>query len=260
MAKISSKKARLIVVKIGTGVLTGSRGMIDRRQIDNIAQQIAQLNKLGFQVILVSSGAIGSGMGILGLESRPKDLSTLQACATIGQPLLMQAYNEALAPYGMFTGQFLVTSWDLDSRKMYENTKATLKKLISLGKCVPIFNENDAMSFDEIAFGDNDRLSAHVTMLADAPLLVILSTIDGLRTHRDGSGKLIRRVRAINKKIEGYAGHTKNERSVGGMISKIQTAKMMMAHGIPMVIADGREPNVLVKILNGKRVGTWFEA
>ena len=258
------KQNPLWVVKVGSGLLTNKLGGVDRREIKNLASQIASLRRKGCRVIMVSSGAISAGMSVLQLGKRPTERHALQACASIGQPKLMEAYGQAFARHGMCVAQILVTSWDFDSRKLYANTQATLRHLLGLGNCVPIFNENDALSFEEIEmlnrFGDNDRLSAHVSVLSSAKRLVILSSIDGLRENPDGTGRLIRRVREIDDRIRSCAGQTQSERSVGGMISKLETARRMLEQRIPMVIADGREKDVLLKIHANQSVGTWFLA
>jgi glutamate 5-kinase len=255
-------KSSLIVVKLGSGLLANRSGGIDLRQIKAMAAQIATLRRQGHRVILVSSGAISCGMSALGYAKRPTERTALQACATIGQPRLMRAYESAFGAHKILTAQILLTSWDLDSRSLYANTQKTLKHLVSLN-VIPIFNENDALSFEEIdmlnKFGDNDRLSAHVSWLAEANKLIILSNIDGLRTRPDGTGELIREVNEINDTIRGYAGTTQSERSVGGMISKLETARMMIAKKVPMVIADGREKDILLKIMRGDAIGTVFQ-
>lgn len=258
-----TSKSHLIVVKVGSGLLTSSSGGISKSFIESLCRQIATLKRKKVGVILVSSGAISAGMTALGLSQRPKERPLLQACATIGQPLLMNAYSRALAKHGLCTAQILLTGWDLDSRKIFSNTQATLGKLLDLGKCLPIFNENDALSYEEIEmlsrFGDNDRLAGQVALLAKASQLVILSGIDGLNTSPDGSGDLIRRVSAIDERIQSYAGQTQSQRSVGGMISKLETARTMLQSGISMVIANGREKDVLLRIQRREEVGTWFE-
>lgn len=253
----------LWVVKLGSGLLTNQRGGTHQPFITALCRQIVALRRRGIRTVLVSSGAISAGMSALGLDKRPKLTPALQACASIGQPLLMKAYDRALRPHGMCCAQILVTSWDFDSRKVYQNAQATLQHLLGLGNCVPIFNENDALSFEEIEmlnrFGDNDRLSGHVALLAGASRLVILSGIDGLKTRPDGTGDLVSRVRVVDERIAGYAGSTQSERSVGGMVSKLETAKMMLKAGVPMWIANGRTPEVLLKIALGKPVGTCFQ-
>ncbi len=258
-----SSRTQTWVVKIGSGLLTNKNGGVDIPQMGSFADQIARLHRAGVRVVLVSSGAVSAGMSALQLNKRPTHLPTLQACASIGQPILMRAYDRAFHRHRMSVAQILLTYWDLDSRKLYENTRSTLQHLLDLKSCVPIFNENDAISFEELAmlnkFGDNDRLSGHVAILARAQRLIILSSIDGLYTHPDGTGRLIRRVREIDDRIRGFAGTTNSERSVGGMISKLETGRMMLEAGIPMWIANGREKDVLWKIHQKKPVGTHFQ-
>ncbi len=252
-----------VVIKLGSGLLSNAKG-VNGKQVGNIAGQVAKIMGRGIPVLMVSSGAISGGMSVLKLDKRPKDLPALQACATIGQPLLMNAYSRAFAKHGLCTAQILVTSWDLDSRQLYANTRATVSHLMDLGNCVPIVNENDALSFEEIkmlnTFGDNDRLAAQMALLVEARHLVILSGIDGLYTNPNGTGRLIRRVKQIDEQIESFAGQTQSERSVGGMISKLNTAKLMLQNKIPMHIANGFEEDILIKIMDKNRVGTFFKA
>lgn len=255
------KSKKLLVVKLGSGLLADARGGVNHARIGEIVRQAAALKKLGYQVIMVSSGAISAGMTALKLDKRPKDISELQVCATIGQPRLMLAYQDAFSKYNLHAAQILMTTWDLDSRKIYENAKCTVSKLLKLKNCVPIFNENDAVSFDEIAFGDNDILSAHVAMLSGASKLIILTSVDGLRSDPSGRrGRFIRYVKKITPQIESYAGQTKSIRSLGGMISKIQAAKMATEKGIPVVIANGKSQDILLKVVRGKFKGTLFAA
>ncbi|MDR1146812.1 MAG: glutamate 5-kinase [Verrucomicrobiales bacterium] len=258
-----NKSHSLWVIKLGSNLLT-SRSGVNRALIQDLARQIDALRRAGCAVIMVSSGAISAGMAVMGLSKRPADRQGLQACATIGQPKLMEAYSKAFKKFGMHAAQILVTSWDLDSRKVCVNLQATLARLVALGNAVPIFNENDALSFEELEmlnrFGDNDQLSAHVSLLVKARRLVILSDIPGLNTRPDGTGALVRRVREVDAEILSYAGQSRSERSVGGMISKLETAKRMLAAKIPMVIASGREKDILLKIHQNQTVGTWFKA
>jgi glutamate 5-kinase len=175
----------------------------------------------------------------------------------------MKAYDDAFKPFSYFTAQILVTFWDLDSRHVYKHARATVDELLRMPRCVPIFNENDALSFEEIqmlnSFGDNDRLSAHIAILTGATRLIILSDVDGLKTSPDGKGKLISKVTKVDETIRKYAGGTKSRTSIGGMTSKIESADLMIEHGITTVIANGREDDVLVKFARGVRLGTWFE-
>jgi glutamate 5-kinase len=262
--KTRRSKKQLWVVKLGSGLLSDEAGRMDGERIGDIVRQVAALNKKGIQAILVSSGAISAGMSVLGHRKRPTALCDLQVCASVGQPRLMAAYQNAFAAYGMSAAQILVTYWDLDSRKIYTNAQATLKRMLELGSCVPVVNENDALSFEEIEmlnkFGDNDRLSAYFSLLSGADRLVILSTIDGLMDRPDGTGKLIRRVRRIDPQTEKLAGNTASQRSVGGMTAKLQAAKIVMDAGIPLHIANGRAQDVLLQIARGENPGTLFQA
>ena len=256
------KKQQRWVIKLGSGILTNRRGGVDLAQIKHLASQVNVLKANGVDVILVSSGAVSAGMTVLGLEERPKQRTALQACASMGQPLLMKSYEKEFSKVGLHTAQILLTYWDLDSRQLYKNTQATMEHLLSLETCVPIVNENDALSFEEIEmlnrFGDNDRLSAHVAMLAKATRLVILSSIEGLYQNPDATGDLIPFVKQVDQRIEASAGTTQSQRSVGGMISKLETAKMMLEAGIPMILADGRRKQVLTDLHAGKEIGTLF--
>ncbi|MEM9445507.1 MAG: glutamate 5-kinase [Verrucomicrobiota bacterium] len=255
------RNGKRIVVKIGSRLLTSNQGGVNHEMISSLARQISKLKKRGYEVMLVSSGAIAAGMGVLGKTKRPQGLADLQVCASIGQPVLMGAYQEVFAQFGLCSAQILVTSWDLDSRSLYKNARATVEALLGLGNCVPIFNENDALSFEEIAmlnrFGDNDMLSAQVALLAEASSLIILTSVDGLRTNSKG-GRLIYEVNKIDKRIESYAGGAESELSVGGMASKLNTAKLMMKEGIPMHIVDGRINGIIGDVLKGHKVGTLF--
>jgi len=256
------KQQQLWVVKLGSGILTNRRGGVDLAQIKQLAAQVKVLKKNGVDVILVSSGAVSAGMTVLGLEERPSQRTALQACASIGQPLLMKSYEKEFSKVGLHTAQILLTYWDLDSRQLYKNTQATIEHLLSLENCIPIVNENDALSFEEIEmlnrFGDNDRLSAHVAILAKATRLVILSSIEGLYQNPDATGDLIPFVKQVDKNIEASAGTTQRQRSVGGMVSKLETAKMMLEVGIPMILADGRRQQVLTDLYAGEEIGTLF--
>jgi glutamate 5-kinase len=250
-----------LVIKIGSSLLAARAGGLAEVRIRQWAKEIAGLRRKGHEVILVSSGAIRAGMQALGLRKRPTSRPEMQACATIGQPLLMKAYGSALAPHRILAAQILLTSWDLDSRRIYENTRATLQTLLRLRKCLPIFNENDALSFEEIAllnaFGDNDRLSAHVAILARADRLVILTDAPGLMSRPDGTGTLIRRVKKIDASVLACAGGAGSVGSVGGMLSKLEAARLAMTRGIGVVIADGRMDKVLGKCVDRTPPGTW---
>ena len=253
--------AKRWVVKLGTGILSDAKGRIDTAQIAALAGQIAELRRRGHEMLVVSSGAVGCGMSLLGLTKRPTAMAELQACAALGQPRLMRLYDEAFSHAGIRVAQVLLTYLDLDSRELYHNIQRSVAHLLGHKNVVPIFNENDVVSYDELVgarFGDNDQLSAHVAILARAERLIILSNIRGLATNSDGTGRLIRDVRGITAKIQKLAGGTQSQTSVGGMISKFKAAKLVNAAGIPMQIANGRQKNVLVSIGEGETVGTTF--
>lgn len=262
MSKSKSEQvSKRWVVKLGTGILSDARGQIDVAQIEQLAAQVVELRRLGHQVLVVSSGAVGCGMSLLGLKKRPTVMAELQACAALGQPRLMRLYDEAFSRSGMRVAQVLLTYLDLDSRSLYRNIQRSVEHLLEHKNVVPIFNENDVVSYDELVgarFGDNDQLSAHVAVLARAGRLIILSNIRGLATKSDGSGRLIKDVHGIDAKIEKLAGGTQSQTSVGGMISKLKAAKLVNKAGIPMQIAHGRQKNVLVSICKGETIGTMF--
>jgi glutamate 5-kinase len=246
------------VIKLGTGILSDGHGRLDLPQIESLVQQVAWLRQKGIEVILVSSGAVGGGMGILGLEKRPKAIEELQACAAIGQPQLMRIYEGFFAKEDLHVAQILLTYLDLDSRKLYANAQKTLGHLLALKRFVPIINENDVVSYEEIKFGDNDQLSAHVAVMARATRLVILSGVRGLAKNQDGSGPIIPVVKKIDESVEALAGKSGSETSVGGMITKLLAGKVVTAEGIPMHIANGREENILPRLAKGEKLGTLF--
>jgi glutamate 5-kinase len=251
------------VVKLGTGILTNTRGQIDVPQIAQLAAQISALRQRGYEVLVVSSGAVGCGMSLLGLKKRPTAMSDLQACAALGQPRLMRLYDEAFSRHQMRVAQVLVTYLDMDSRELYANIQRTVETLLKNRNVIPIFNENDVVSYEELVgarFGDNDRLSAHIAILARATRLIILSNIRGLATNSDGTGRLIREVNGVDAKIEKLAGGTRSQTSVGGMVSKLKAARLVNGAGIPMQIAHGREKDVLLEIAADNEVGTMFHA
>jgi glutamate 5-kinase len=197
-------------------------------------------------------------MGTLGLKKRPTAIQELQACAAIGQPQLMRIYEEFFAQDGLHVAQILLTYLDFDSRKLYTNAQKTLDHLLSLKRFIPIINENDVVSYEEIKFGDNDQLSAHVAVMVKATRLVILSNVRGLAKNADGSGAIIPVVKKIDASVEALAGKSLSERSVGGMITKLLAGKLVAAEGIAMQIANGREENILPRLAKGEKLGTLF--
>lgn len=255
--------ARLVVVKVGTRVLTAPGGRLDYDQVERIATQLYALRQQGRQVVLVSSGAVGAGMDQLGLSQRPTDLAHLQAVAAIGQARLIQAYDHVLRRVGMCAAQVLLTADDLDNRTRYLNVRNTLRCLLEYG-ALPIVNENDTVAVDELmlTFGDNDALAARVTNLLRAPLLVILSDVAGLfdGDPKLASSRVIDTVWRIDATIESLAQDVRGGLSKGGMASKLRAARAVTAAGENVIIAAGREPQVLLRIMDGERVGTLFVA
>ncbi|MGD0349423.1 MAG: glutamate 5-kinase [Verrucomicrobiota bacterium] len=252
------KNAVRLVVKLGTGVLTDSRKQPDPAQLEQLVAQVAALRKSGKEVVLVTSGAVGAGMGALGLEKRPTELAEMQACAAIGQSRLMATYAELFARHGLHAAQVLLTHDDLEHHERHLNARNTLVTLLDRG-VVPIINENDAVSFTEIKFGDNDTLSALVASLLPADLLVILTTVDGvIENFGKANPKTIAVVEKIDSALEKLARGTDSDTAVGGMKSKIEAAKIVVRSGIPLVIASGKKKDVLAKILGGEDEGTLF--
>ena len=258
MQRQSLKTAARLVVKLGTGVLTDSRKQPDLAQLEQLVAQVAALRKAGKEIVLVTSGAVGAGMGALGYEKRPGALAELQACAAVGQSRLMAMYAELFARHGLHVAQVLLTHDDLEHHERHLNARNTLVTLLGRG-VVPIINENDAISFTEIKFGDNDKLSALVASLLPADLLVILTTVDGvIENFGKADPKTISIIEHIDTTIEKLAGGTTSETAVGGMASKVQAAKIAVRSGIPLVIASGRKKHVLAQILSGEDEGTLF--
>jgi glutamate 5-kinase len=247
-----------IVVKLGTGVLTDSRKQPDLAQLEQLVAQVAEQRKAGKEVVLVSSGAVGAGMGVLGYEKRPHELAELQACAAVGQSRLMAIYEELFAKHGLIVAQVLLTHDDLEHHERHLNARNTLVTLLSRG-VVPIINENDAISFTELKFGDNDKLSALVTSLLPADLLLILTTVDGvIENFGKAKPKTISLIEHIDSAIEKLAGGTDSATAVGGMKSKIEAAKIVVRSGIPLVIASGKKKNMLARVMAAEEEGTLF--
>lgn len=249
-------KARRVVIKIGTNSLIHADGHLLNERMDGIAAQIAALRTSGLEVVLVSSGAVGVGLRTLALADRPTDLAGLQACAAIGQPRLMAAWDRALAQHQLRCAQVLLTREDVRGRRRHLAARSTLDKLISLG-AIPIINENDTISADEIKFGDNDILSAMVASLLQADLLVILSTIPGLMQDQ-GKGALIPLVEHITPELLANAGGAANKFSTGGMVTKLEAAQLATQSGCGMFIGCAATGNILIDILKGTATGTFF--
>jgi len=255
MNKCLSNKIKRVVVKVGTKVLTSKKFRLNKTWIKNLVAQIADLADKNIEVILVSSGAIGAGMGMLKLNARPKLLPKQQAAAAIGQGQLMKIYDSFFKAHKLLSAQVLLTREDLSNRKRYLNAKNTLLTLMNY-KAIPVINENDTVSVDEIKFGDNDKLSALVANLVHADLLVILSDVDGLY---DGKKRVISKVNNITHEIERLATDcTGCTAAVGGMVSKIEAAKICTAAGVTCVIANGKTKDILHNIIDQHKVGTIF--
>ena len=247
-----------IVVKLGTGVLTDSRKQPDLAQMEQLVAQIAEQREAGKEIVVVTSGAVGAGMGVLGHEKRPNDLAELQACAAVGQPRLMGIYEDLFAKHNLNIAQVLLTHDDLEHHERHLNARNTLVALLSRG-VVPIINENDAISFTELKFGDNDKLSALVASLLPADLLVILTTVDGvIENFGKSNPKTIPLIEHIDGAIEKLAGGTDSATAVGGMKSKVEAAKIAVRSGIPLVIASGRKKNLLARVVAAEEEGTLF--
>ena len=253
--------AETVVVKVGTSALSRDDDSLDEERIAALARQIARIRGTGRQVVVVSSGAIGAGIGLLKLKSRPKDLAQLQATAACGQARLIRAYDDVLRQHGLHAAQLLLTAEDFKHRRRYLNVRNTLSMLFEYG-VVPIVNENDTVSVEEIKFGDNDHLAAMVTSLLPRPLLVILSVVDGLYDGdpSDPANRPIPLVATWDEHLFGLARQSTSRRGTGGMQSKLEAVRTATAVGENVIIADGRRPGVLDLVLDGEEVGTLFLA
>ena len=253
--------ADIVVVKVGTRVLTDESGLLNHRRIAGLVEQIHLQMEKGRKVVVVSSGAVGAGMAHLGLKVRPNDLSRLQAVAAVGQPLLVAAYDQAFMSHGRSAAQVLLTAEDLDDRARYLNVRNTLLTLMEYG-VVPVINENDTVAVDELmgTFGDNDHLAALVTQLLQAPLLVLLSDVEGLcdGDPRQSDSKVIPTVTEIDDSIKKLARPQSSYLSRGGMDSKLEAARIVTAAGESAVLASGLVVENISAILSGQQVGTLF--
>ena len=251
-------KAKRIVVKLGTAVLTDERKQPDPAQMGQLVAQMAALRRAGREVVIVTSGAVGAGMGVLGYEKRPDSVAEQQACAAVGQSRLMATYEKLFAHYDLHVAQVLVTHADLQDEQRHRNARNTLTTLLRRG-VIPIINENDAVSTTELKFGDNDKLSALIAALLPADLLVILTSVDGvIENFGKAAARRLSVIESIDAQIEALAGGTTSATAVGGMKSKIQAAKIVARSGIALVIAPGRSKTVLGEIMDGQGVGTLF--
>ncbi len=254
------KKAKRIVVKIGSSIITNEFDVIDEAFLDSLAKQVLYLTKKGKEIVIVSSGAVAAGMMVLKLKEKPKKISEKQAVAACGQGYLIHKYSEIFARYGLIVAQILLTSEDISARSRYLNAKNTLENLISR-KIIPIINENDTVVTKEIKLGDNDNLSAEVACIIEADLLIILSDVEGFydkdpREHNDA--KVITTIQNIDKYLKKASNKAGSNVGTGGIYTKLEAAKKTIVVGIPTVLAKGREENIILKVLDGKDVGTLF--
>ncbi len=255
-----------IVVKLGTSTLTHSTGRLNIRRVETLCKTLSDLKNAGHEIVLVTSGAIGMGVGKLQLPGRPADMPTKQAAAAVGQCELMYVYDKLFSEYHHTVAQVLLTGADVRDERRRENMRNTLLRLLEL-QAIPVVNENDAVVTDEIGVHntivENDTLSAIVAELTEAELLILLSDIDGLYTadpHRDPDARLIERVEEITPALEALAGGSGSALGTGGMATKLSAAKLATAAGADMIIANGRNPELLYQIAAGEPVGTRFIA
>ncbi len=257
--KVLFAEASRIVVKIGSGIITHDNGLnID--VIRSVGGQVSALIDRGLEVLLVSSGAMAAGAKKIGIKKRPDEIPKRQAIAAVGQAGLILEYEKAFARHGRKVAQILLTSDGLTSRKRYLNARNTLNTLLNWG-IVPVINENDTISIDEIKFGDNDTLSAMIALLMDADILINLTDIDGLFNtdpRRDPNARLLSEIPAVTRDIHKIAGETPGALGTGGMRTKIKAAEKVGAAGVPMIIARGSRPNVLLDLFDGVKLGTFF--
>lgn len=249
-----------IVIKIGTSTLAYPTGQLNIRRVEALCKTMSDIRNAGHELILVSSGAIGMGVGKLGLRSRPQDIPTKQAAAAVGQCELMYIYDKLFSEYHHTVAQLLITADNLTSEIRHTNFTNTLNRLLELG-VVPIINENDTVATEEIVIGDNDTLAARVAQSVGAKLLILLSDIDGLYTadpHTDPNAKLIPLVRGLDEGIKKLAGVSSTSQGTGGMVTKLRAAELCFGCGCEMVIANGNNPASLYDIVEGKPVGTRF--
>ena len=253
-------EVKRVVIKVGTTTLTHETGLLNLERIEILVRQIANLHNNGYEVMLVTSGAIGAGMGKLNLKNRPKTLPEKQAVAAVGQVALIHLYQKIFAEYGKNVGQLLLTASDINERNRYLYGRNTCFALFNAG-VIPIINENDAIAVEEIKVGDNDTLSAFVATLVDADLLIILSDIDGLydsNPKENPNAKLLPLITTLNEEIKAMAGDSNSKFGTGGMATKIKAAEIALNSGVNMVIAQGEKPENLIKIVRGEDIGTLF--
>lgn len=251
-----------IVVKVGTSTLAHSTGRLNIRRVEELCKVLSDIKNAGNEVVLVSSGAIGMGAGKLMLTEKPSDMPTKQAAAAVGQCELMYTYDKLFAEYRHTVGQILLAAYDIEHEERKNNFQNTIFRLLELG-ALPIINENDTISTEEICIGDNDTLAAVVAVSCKAELLILLSDIDGLYTkdpHKTADAELIHHIYQITPEVQALAGGAGSSLGTGGMATKINAARKVMSYGIDMVIANGETPELLYDIIAGKEVGTRFHS
>lgn len=249
-----------IVVKVGTSTLAHAGGRLNIRRVELLCKVLSDLKNAGHEILLVSSGAIGMGVSKLGLRQRPSDIPTKQAAAAVGQCELMYTYDKLFSEYNHTVAQLLITGDDVANHVRHENFRNTLSRLLELD-AIPIINENDTVATDEIVIGDNDTLAAIVAKSIDADKLVLLSDIDGLYTadpHKDPDAKLLSFVSEITDEIRALGGGSAGSQGTGGMATKLRAAEICLDAGCDMVITNGKRPDDLYAILEGRSVGTTF--
>ena len=252
--------ARRIVVKVGTSTLTHPNGKLNFSRIEGLVRELADAVNAGKQILLVSSGAVGAGMDRLGWKEKPKTIPEKQAAAAVGQGILMHTYEKLFAEYGQVVAQVLLTREDSVNRRRYANSRNTLLTLLNIG-VIPIINENDAVSIDELKIGDNDTLSANVAAIVDADVLIILSDVEGVYSanpQTDPQARLLPEIADVTPEVEAMCGGAGTLRGTGGMLTKMAAARMAMNSGIVMVIASGSRDGAVQSILAGKPIGTLF--
>ncbi|MBQ6265207.1 MAG: glutamate 5-kinase [Clostridia bacterium] len=258
----NASQIKRIVVKVGTSTLTYETGKVNLRRMEKLARVLSDLANSGVEIALVSSGAIGIGAGKLGLKERPADTPGRQAAATVGQCELMFMYDKLFGEYGQITGQLLITRSDFENEERHGNLCNAFNKLFEYG-ALPIINENDCVGVEEIVFGDNDSLSAHVAKIINADLLIILSDIDGLFTsnpREDENAKFIPVVEEITDEILEFAGTTGSSRGTGGMVTKLHAAQIASKAGIDTIVMNGKNPEDIYRVLDGRQAGTLIKS
>ncbi len=255
------RDAKTIVVKIGSSTLTHDNFRMNLRRFEALTRVLSDLRNMGKEIVLVSSGAISAGISKMGMDHRPSSTEEKQALAAVGQGELMSIYEHFFSMFGQTVAQILLTRDIMENPTAKRNAENTFATLLKMG-CIPIVNENDTVAFEEIQFGDNDTLSAYVSLMCHANVLIILSDIDGLYDrdpHKNAQAKLISTVEKIDDTIIGYAGGVGSNRGTGGLITKLHAAQIATENGIPMFIVNGKDPEILYELYEGRHIGTYFK-